>query len=108
NTYADGFKVLNTIFRLYKNYKPGRFFTWLAAMLMIIAVIFFIPVLVTFIKEGVVPRLPTLVVCGFVAIAAIQAYFSGMILSTLVEKDKRDFEYRLIDAENKFKAVERR
>lgn len=108
NTYTDGLKVLKTIFRLYKNYKPGRFFTWLAVILMFIAVIFFIPVLVTFIKEGVVPRLPTLVVCGFVAIAAIQSYFSGMILSTLVEKDKRDFEHRLIKAENEFKFCERR
>lgn len=105
NTYSDGFKVLRTIIKLYKNYKPGRFFTWFAALLMLIAIIFFIPVLLTFIKDGVVPRLPTLVVCGFVAVAAIQAYFSGMILSTMVEKDKRDFEYRLIYAENKFKEI---
>lgn len=106
NTYSDGFKVIKTIVKLYKNYKPARFFTILAAILMLIAVIFFVPVFVTFIKEGVVPKLPTLVMCGFVAIAAIQSYFSGMILSTIMAKNRQDFEYRLIEAENRFKELQ--
>lgn len=105
NTYSDGFKVLKTILRLYKNYKPLRFFSMLSAILVIIAAAFFIPVLITYIQTGLVPKIPTLVVCGFVILSAIQSYFSGLILSTMIQKNKQDFEYRLIQTENKFKEM---
>lgn len=107
NTYVDGFKVLLTIVRLFKNYKPKQFFDIFALILLLIAFAFFIPVLVTYIAEGIVPRMPTLFVCGFVALAAVQAYFSGMILSTLIEKNKQDFEHRLIQSENEYKRLKR-
>lgn len=103
NTYSDGFKVLKTILKLYKNYKPLRFFSFLSAILVIIAAAFFIPVLITYIQTGLVPKIPTLVVCGFVMLSAIQSYFSGLILSTMIQKNKQDFEYRLIQTENEFK-----
>lgn len=103
NTYSDGFKVLKTIARLYKNYKPRQFFSALSAILVIIALIFFIPVLITYIKTGLVPRIPTLVVCGFVILSAIQSYFSGLILSTIIQKNKQDFEWRLIQTDKKFR-----
>ncbi len=102
NTYSDGFKVLKTIARLYKNYKPRQFFTAVSAILILLAVIFFIPVLVTYIQTGLVPQIPTLIVCGFVALGAIQSYFSGLILSTIEQKNKQDFEYRLAKTEDKF------
>lgn len=105
NTYSDGIKVLWTILRLYKDYKPKQFFTSLSFILMILAFVFFIPVLITFIQTGSVPKIPTLFVCGFVALAAIQSYFSGMILSTLIQKNKQDFEHRLIQSENEFKRL---
>lgn len=105
NTYSDGFKVLRTIWRLYKDYKPKQFFTLFSAILVIIALVFFFPVLVTYIQTGTVPRQPTLVVCGFVTLGAIQSYFSGMILSTLIQKNKQDFEYRLIQAELTYKQL---
>lgn len=105
STYSDGFKVLKTIARLYKNYKPRQFFTALSALLVLIALVFFIPILITFIREGVVPKMPTLVVCGFVVLAAIQSYFSGLILSTIAQKNKQDFEYRLIKTEDRFKEL---
>lgn len=105
NTYSDGFKVLATIIRLYKNYHPFHFFTALAAVLMAIAIGFFIPVFVTFIKTGLVPKIPTLLVCGFVAMGAIQAYFSGMILSTINQKNKHDFEFKLIETNNNYKRL---
>lgn len=105
NTYSDGFKVLKTIIKLYKNYHPFHFFTALAAVLFIIAIIFFIPILVTFIQTGLVPKIPTLLVCGFVAMGAVQAYFSGMILSTINQKNKHDFEFRLIETNNQFKKL---
>ena len=103
NTYSDGFKVLKTIVRLYKNYKPRQFFSLLSVVLIIIAIIFFVPVLTEYIKTGLVPRIPTLIMCGFAVLCAVQSYFAGLILSTIVRKNRQDFEYRLIEAENKFK-----
>ena len=107
NTYSDGMKVLWTILRLFKDYRPKQFFTLLSAILMLIAGAFFMPILITYFQTGNVPRIPTLFVCGFVALAAIQAYFSGMILSTLIQKNKQDFEHRLIQSENEFKRLMR-
>lgn len=105
NTYSDGFKVLKTIAKLYKNYKPRQFFSILSVILLIIAFVFFIPVFVTYLKTGLVPKIPTLVVCGFVTLTAIQSYFSGLILSTIAQKSKQDFEYRLSCTEDKFKEL---
>ena len=104
NTYSDGFKVLKTIIRLYKNYKPRQFFTLFSFLLGIIALIFFVPVFITYIKTGLVPQMPTLVMCGFVVLAAIQSYFSGLILSTIAQKSKQDFEYKLVQTEDKLKS----
>ena len=95
NTYSDGAKVLGTIARLYKNYRPFRFFGIVALLLMIISAVMFVPVLVTYIQTGFVPNFPTLIVSGFVALAAIQSFFAGLILTTLVEKDRQDFEFKL-------------
>lgn len=103
NTYSDGFKVLKTIIRLYKNYKPRQFFTLFSFLLGIIALIFFVPVFITYIKTGLVSQMPTLVMCGFVVLAAIQSYFSGLILSTIAQKSKQDFEYKLVQTEDKLK-----
>ncbi|MDE7014104.1 MAG: glycosyltransferase family 2 protein [Kineothrix sp.] len=95
NTYSDGIKVLGTIGRLYKDYKPLGFFTLLAVLLAAVSIIFFIPVLVDFIRTGIVEKFPTLFVCGFVMLAAIQSFFSGLILSNMALKNRRDFEFRL-------------
>lgn len=95
NTYSDGIRVLGTIGRLYKDYKPFGFFTLLSLFLAIVATAFFIPILIDFIKTGVVDRFPTLFVCCFVMLAAVQAFFSGMILSNMALKNRRDFEFRL-------------
>ena len=100
NTYSDGAKVLGTIARLYKNYRPFRFFGIAALLLMIISAIMFVPVLVTYVQTGLVPNFPTLIVSGFVALAAIQSFFAGLILTTLVEKDRQDFEFKLQMAGN--------
>lgn len=102
NTYSDGIKVLGTIVRLYKNYKPLRFFSIISAVLVLISLIFFAPVFAEYIRTGLVVRFPTLIVCGFCMIAALMSYFSGLILSTIVQKDKRDFELTLNQAEKFF------
>ena len=94
NTYSDGFKVLGTIFRLYRDYKPFGFFSILALLLSVMAILFFIPVLIEFLRTGLVLKFPTLIVCGFVMMAAIQSFFAGLILSNMAMKNRRDFEYR--------------
>lgn len=94
NTYSDGFKVLKTIFRLYRDYKPMGFFGILAFLLAALGVGFFVPVLLDFISTGQVDKFPTLIVCGFVILAAIQSFFAGLTLSHIVTQNRRDFEYR--------------
>lgn len=96
NTYSDGMKVLKTIGRLFRNYKPIVFFGLLALVLILISGIFFIPVLADYINTGIVERFPTLIVCGFAAIAAIQSFFAGLILETIKEKNSQDFEMNLV------------
>ena len=95
NTYSDGAKVLKTIMGLYKNYKPMQFFGLLAAILMIIAFAMFMPVFAVYLKTGLVPNFPTLIVSGFIAMAALQSFFAGLVLSTIVQKDRQLFEYKL-------------
>lgn len=95
NTYSDGFKVLWTIFKMFRQYKPFAFFGILAALLVVIAAAFFVPIAVEFVQTGLVPKFPTLIVCGFAVLAAIQSLFSGLILHNLGMKDRRDFEFRL-------------
>ena len=102
NTYSDGMKVLRTIINLFRNYKPLAFFGIISLLLLIIALIFFIPVLITYIKTGFVPNFPTLIVCGFVTIASIQSFFSGMILQNIIKKNNQDFEMRLIAIQREY------
>jgi len=95
NTYSDGFKVIRKMFSLYKNYKPMNFFGILALLLFIIATGFLIPIIVEFFQTGLVPRFPTLIACGFVLLAGIHSFFSGMVLKVIDGKDRKDFEYRI-------------
>lgn len=103
NTFKDGFKVIKTILRLHKTYKPCSFFGMIAAALLLLAVAFFIPVLVTYIRTGLVPNFPTLIVCGFTAIAALLSFFTGLQLQNAVQKNKQDFELQRIQANRQFR-----
>ncbi len=96
NTYSDGMKVLRTIVRLYRNYKPMAYFGIIAIILALVSIGFFVPVLVEYFKTGLVLRFPTLIVCGFTMVAAIQSFFAGFILQTMVENSRREFETNLI------------
>ena len=96
NTVSDGVRVLKTIGKLFRNYKPLLFFGVLAVILTILAAAFFIPVFIKYLNTGQVPNLPTLLVCGFTVIAAIQSFFSGMSLETINQKNRQDFEMELV------------
>ena len=105
NTYKDGMKVIRKMLQLYKNYQPLKCFGLIAVILLLAAAILFIPILGEYLKTGLVPRFPTLIGCGFLAIAGLQSLFAGMILDNTVAKDRRDFEYRLnrVNVEKKSK-----
>lgn len=103
NTYSDGFKVLMTIARLFKNYKPFAFFSIIALILFVLAVGFFIPVLISFFQTGVVEKIPTVIVCGITMLAAIVSFFSGLVLDTMKQKNRQDFEMELNKSNDRYK-----
>lgn len=103
NTYSDGFKVLMTIARLFKNYKPLGFFSLLAVVLAVIGLAFFIPVLVTYFQTGLVDKIPTLISCSMTFLAAIVSFFAGLVLDTIKQKNRQDFEFELHKAADRFK-----
>ncbi len=92
NTYSDGFKVIRTILRLLRTYRPMLFFGILAAVLFALGTGFIIPVLISYAQTGLVEKFPTLIVCGFVILTGILSLFSGWILETLTAKNRQDFE----------------
>jgi len=105
NTVRDGLKVLRTILTLHRNYKPYSFFGLISAVLLLLSVAFFIPVLVTYIRTGLVPNFPTLIVCGFTVIAALLSFFTGLQLQNAVQKNKQDFELERIQANWRYRKM---
>jgi glycosyltransferase involved in cell wall biosynthesis len=103
NTYSDGVKVLMTILRLYKNYKPFGFFSLISIMLVLLSTIFLAPVIGDYFNTGLVDRFPTLIVCCFVYIAAIQSFFAGLMLSTMKQKNMQDYEMNLVYLDMEYK-----
>ena len=96
NTYSDGIKVLMTIARLFKEYKPTIFFSFVGTVLLIISLIFGIPVFSEFFKTGLVPRFPTLIFALILLIISILMYITGIILEVVAKKNKQIFELFLI------------
>lgn len=105
NTYSDGIRVLKTILRLYRVYRPWRFYSMLSLLLAVISTCFFLPVFLDYLKTGEVLQFPTLIVCGFVYLASIISFFAGGILSSIVEKNRQDFEVNLIQCNNLYKRL---
>ena len=94
NTIPDGMRVIRKMLQLYKNYQPLKCFGTIAVILVLVAAILFAPILVEYINTGLVPRFPTLIVCGFIVLVGTLSLFAGIILDVTVAKDRRDFEYR--------------
>mgnify|MGYP000671408789 FL=1 len=97
NTYRDGFRVLKTIGRLFKEYKPTIFFSLLSLLFLIISFAFGIPVFAEYFKTGLVPRYPTLIFSGFMLMIAIILFACGLILEVVVKKHRQLFELMLIN-----------
>ena len=92
NTYSDGLKVLMTIARLFREYKPFLFFSIVAVLFLAIALILFLPVFLEYINTGLVPRLPTLIVSGLLALLGFMFFFSGIVLDVVAQKHRQLFE----------------
>lgn len=95
NTVRDGLRVIGTIFRLFRDYMPLAFFCCVTAILLLLAAVFFVPVLLEYLQTGLVMRMPTLIVSGLSVIASLLSLFTGLILHTLIQKNKQDFEFKL-------------
>ena len=105
NTYADGFRVMKTIAILYKNYKPLSFFTWITILLALIGCVFLAPVLIDYIQTGLVPKIPSFIASVFFFICSIQSFFGGLILQTMVKRNKQEFEIQLNQWTDKWKEL---
>ena len=97
NTYKDGFKVLKTIARLFKEYKPTIFFGLVSLLFFVISIVFGTPVFVEYFKTGLVPRYPTLIFSGFMLMISILMFVCGIILEVVVKKHRQLFELILIN-----------
>lgn len=92
NTYSDGFKVLMTIARLFRDYKPFVFFTSVFVICLLLALGMDIPVIAEYLDTGLVPRFPTLIVSGVIAMVGVMFFFCGIILEVITKKHKQLFE----------------
>lgn len=94
DTHRDGIKVIKTIFSLFKEYSPLKFFGWIAAFLLLIAIGLFIPILITYIETGLVPRFPTLIASCFFALASLHSFFAGLILDNIIRNERKTYELK--------------
>ena len=102
NTFSDGFKVLKTIGRLFKEYKPMIFFGLLSLLFLILSLIFGVPVFVDYFKTGLVPRFPTLFFSLFMLIISVLFLMCGIILEVVVKKHRQLFELLLIKTKREY------
>jgi glycosyltransferase involved in cell wall biosynthesis len=91
NTWRDGFRILGTILKLYRSEKPLRFFTVIGIFLALVAIGLAIPVIITYLEEGIVPRLPTAVLSTGLMIVAFLSIASGLVLDT-VTRGRREMK----------------
>ena len=92
NTFSDGIKVLMTIFRLFRDYKPLIFFSAIASVFVIFSLSMFVPILIDYVQTGLVPRFPTLFVSVAAMLLGFMFFFCGLVLEVLVKKHRQLFE----------------
>ena len=85
NTYSDGFRVLKTIAVLFKEYKPAMFFNIIAFILLVISCALQIPIFSEYLKTGLVPRFPTLIVANIILVISLLLCVTGLILQVIAK-----------------------
>lgn len=106
NTYKDGFKVIRMIFTLVRDEKPLFFFSTISIILLIIAGIYFFPILLKYFSSGYVLKIPTLIVISTVVIVAAVIFFTGVVLHVLKRQHAENLEHHLLLL-NEFKKDEK-
>lgn len=96
NTFSDGYKVIRMIFALIRDQRPLMFFSVMALILLIIAGIYFFPILFKFFSTGYVLKIPTLITISTVVIIAAVTFFAGVILHVLKHHHAEELERHLI------------
>ena len=89
STFKDGIKIIGTIFRLFRDYKPLVFFSWISSFLILVSLLILLPVFIEYLQTGLVPRFPTLIVCGFIILFAMLLWMCGLILQVLLIRHRQ-------------------
>ena len=95
NTFKDGFKVIRMIMTLFKEYKPNMFFNIFAFLFLAASLVLGIPVLSEFVKTGLVPKFPSLIVSTIFFVVSLLLWVTGTILGVIVKKHKQLYELYL-------------
>ena len=96
NTYKDGYKVISMIFALIRDERPFLFFSLITIFLLIIAGIYFFPILFRYFSTGYVLKIPTLIMIAAVVIVAAIIFFTGVILHVLKRQHADNLQHHLI------------
>jgi glycosyltransferase involved in cell wall biosynthesis len=83
STWSDGLRILRTIGTLYRVERPALFYGAIGALLLVLAILLSIPLIVTYVHTGLVPRLPTAILVTGMTIVAVLCFFAGLILDTV-------------------------
>ncbi len=83
STYRDGWRILKTIATLYRIERPVLFYGAIGALLLLTAIILSIPLVLTYLDSGLVPRFPTAILATGLVIIAVLCFFAGLILDTV-------------------------
>lgn len=100
STYGDGWRILKTIATLYRIERPVLFYGAIGALLLVAAMILSIPLIITYLETGLVPRLPTAILVTGMSIVAVLCFFAGLILDTVTRgrREMRRLAYLALDA----------
>ncbi|MBQ1948402.1 MAG: glycosyltransferase [Clostridia bacterium] len=95
NTISDGIKVIRTIFSLFKDYKPLAFFSLLGSLCLLLALLVFIPIFITFVNTGSVGKFPSLIVLTSFGVVGFLLFSCGLILDAITKKHRQLYEILL-------------
>lgn len=97
NTIKDGVKVIKTIIKMYKDFKPRQFFMIIGSIIMLLGILVGIPVLTEFVKYKYIYKVPSAILATGLVILSIIVFQCGIILDTIVKQHRENYEFRLID-----------
>jgi len=83
STYSDGWRILKTIVTLYRIERPVLFYGSIGAFLVALALVLAVPLVITYLNTGLVPRVPTAILVTGMTIVAVLCFFAGLILDTV-------------------------